>query len=201
MFKRWYSWRLPRRFKLSLREWPTTLLKIMGAQWTDIYCSQLRQYIGLRNTTFTYDKDGTLVGKAPIGVAIRKVLPTTLRTRALYSAHYSLLAGHAGKRSKYYWLTRELYWAHMRRLVYTVVNNCTECPGIGTHFIRYRESEILPPAGSLRFVAKDFLGPFPKTKAGKQFVAIMTGRYAKLKRAVATTMGTSTQVANIFFND
>lgn len=77
---------------------PPTILKFIETQRTDTYCNQIKTYIGLPNTTFTYGKHGILASKARIDGAIRKVVPTLLRTWTLNPTHYSVLAGHPEER-------------------------------------------------------------------------------------------------------
>lgn len=88
----------------------------------------------------------------------------------------------------------------MISVVYTVDNNCTSFPCMGTKLNHDRKFELSSPAGPFKFVAVDSLGPLPHTKASNRFVVIMTKRCTKQARAVAKTKIALTQVSNIFSN-
>lgn len=64
-----------------------------------------------------------------------------------------------------------------------------------------RKLELFPRAGFRAFVTIDIMEPPPRTKASNQIVAIMTGRYPKLAKAIPTAKITSTRAANVFFID
>lgn len=139
--------------------------------------------------------------EAPAHGAFQKVVAILLLTKSLSFEHYSLLCGHLCERQMYDSLTQEFHWPHMVSDFYILVNNCTDYPSIVLNFIHQRELELFPAAGSLEFVVVDIFGSLPKTKAGDQFIVIVTDSYAKLRRAISTKRKTSTPVANILFND
>lgn len=50
----------------------TTLLEFIGAQRTDTYFIEVRQYVELPDTAFIHDREGILVRKASIDGATQK---------------------------------------------------------------------------------------------------------------------------------
>lgn len=177
------------------------LLEFVEAKRTDTYCNKIRKYIASPNTAFTYDRDRKMARKAPNDGVIQKVVPGSLCTRILDFADCSLPDGLPGERWMYDWLRENVYCPHTMRDVYPVVNNCKDCPRMGSKFIHPRKLELFPPAGSLVFLAVDILGQHPRAEAGNQLFIRMKGRYTKLARGVLTTKITSTKVANIIIND
>lgn len=141
-------------------------MKFMESQRIDAHCDQVRQYIGLPKTPFTYNKNGVLVRKAPIDGTIQKVVPSPLRTRILKTTHYSLLVSHLDERRMYDTLRREFYWCPMVSDVYTVASNCIDCPETANKCNHQRKLEVFPPAGPPNLVAIEIFGPLLKTEAG-----------------------------------
>lgn len=113
---------------------------------------------------------------------------------------YSLLAGYPGERRRYNSPRRITLAPYGSWHLYSS-QSYTKCPRLGTKFNQHRKLELISPAGTLKFMAIDILESLPRTKAGYQFVVIMTNKYTKLERVIPTAKITSTQVANIFIND
>lgn len=180
---------------------PPTLREFIEVQRTNTYCNQVCLYFGLPNTTFKYDKDGIFVRKAPIEGAIKKVVPTSLRTRTWNLTHYSLLASpairaNAGCMNR--WDENSIgpyrkWRLHNGQLLY----------GIPSHGYQFWSSDIIGIISTCRsswISGHNILGPFLRTKAGSHFVVIMKDRCIKLARAKSTTKLTPTQIPNIFIN-
>lgn len=111
-----------------------------------------------------------------------------------------LLAGHLSKQRMYDSLIRVTYSANMVGDVYTAVISCITFPRMSTKFNHDKIIKLFASAASLKVMAKDILGPHPKTRAGKQDFFIITDTHSKLTTAIPRTKITSTEVPNIFFN-
>lgn len=145
--------------------WPATVLEYIDTKRANTYCSQVHQYNGLPNTTFTYEKDLVSVRKELINSAIQKGLRTSVRTRILNLHHYFLLVGHPGERRMRDSLRQKYHLMNMVSEVYRVVKSCIGCTHMGTVFDHQRKLELFQPARPLEFVSIDILGPLTRIKA------------------------------------
>lgn len=176
-----------------------TLSELIIPQSKNIFCEQFWELVRLAGSAFTFDKYEIVIRKAYIDESIQTPLPTSLRARLLQQTHHSIWEGHPEERRIYDSLRRDYNYPHIVKDVHKTALNSSQWPRMGTKLKHQGQLKLLPPVGSLKFLAIDLLWPLPRSKTGNQLVVIMTDRYSKLLRAILTTKITSTQVVHILF--
>lgn len=73
-------------------------------------------------------------------------------------------------------LRREDYWLHIVKIVFDIVQDCSQQPRMRTKFQQRQQLNLFPISGPFVFVAIGRLDRLPKTKIEKQFAVIITDR-------------------------
>lgn len=173
------------------------LTKFVKAEQVGSYCIQVFQYVGLPSTSFAVEKDRAFVRKISIGSSSYEVAPESLLTIIFNLTHYTVFAGRTVNRRMSDSFRWKFYWPHVVSDVFIVLKNNSKCFWMGSNSNRRIRLVLFPPAGSLKFVAKDNWGPLSKIRAGNQFFVIMIKRYTKLTKVLPTNKVTLTRVLNI----
>ena len=180
---------------------PLTIEEIAEEQRVDDFCQTvLARQSESRDSAFFEDHQGVLKQRHPFDPDIVQVaVPRTLRARLLRLCHSPAIAGHPGQNRKYYALRREYYWPHLAADVALTVRGCRSCAmnrvKLRKHLNRLR---LFPATRPLESLAVDIMGPLPKTKAGKQFLLVITDRFTKLTQVVGLRTVTAYTVAVAF---
>jgi len=152
-----------------------------AAQWDDKYQLMLAgddQHDGLRRT------DGLVYSRSGV-VYIPNSRP--LRTRLLELAHDA--SGHFGRVKTVERLSRHCVWSGMTKEVEDYCRSCAVCSA--------NKSSNELPAGLLKplpipervwdSVGIDFVGPFPMSKEGHDYILVLTDRFSKMLKMRACT--------------
>lgn len=110
---------------------PTSSALIV-AQSEDMIFPHSCQLLEIPGNIFIFDNNEVLGSKAPIFIAIQKLVLTSLRARQLWQAHHSTLVEHLEEREMYDSLRGAYYWAHMVANVFDTVKDCSQYPSTGT---------------------------------------------------------------------
>lgn len=170
-------------------------------------CAEKRRILILHKTTGSYTELSLHIGqhRTPLDTGFAWLVYKETSSNQLTPNHTILRASFYLGRSLrqkpiYDSLRREYYWPNTAADVYSTVKSGTDYLKMGTKLRHQCKLDLFPPSGPLEFVFIDILILIPRTSSGKQFVDIIAVRYIKLTRARPTTKITSTQDANIFFN-
>lgn len=115
-----------------------TLENILSKQAADSECQAAAQKGKHPTSCYSYSHDGILVRKTHVDGALQKVVPATLRARILYLSRYLALAGHTQDKCVYDTMRKDFYWPHMRKDVYTLVNECHSCAQNRSYVVRQK---------------------------------------------------------------
>lgn len=139
-----------------------TMEEIVREQATDGYCIRTRTRMRSSEAhPFAENTRGVLVRLAKIDQTEQIVLPKVLRERALYLAHYPVMAGHPGGTRMCHNLRRQVYWPSMAMDVYNTVRNCVPCARERVKLRRHASHmKLFPATAPLEFNGIDLLGPF-----------------------------------------
>lgn len=85
----------------------------------------------------------------------------------------------------------------MAKDVYATLKDCRLCARYCKVNNKRETSRLFPPSGPLQYVAMHILRALTKTKYGRLFFVIGTGRQSKLARAVPIFLRVATAVAAI----
>ena len=173
---------------------------LVREQATDPLCISLRARAAETNSTPYYESaSGLLVRISPRDKREQVVVPETLRSRILQISHHSKLAGHPGAIRMYNTLRRSYYWPSMSLDVYNTVRNCVHCAKQRVTLRKHANFLKLFPANHPNeYVAIDILGPLPRTRAGYQYILVITDRFSKLTQTCPLRVISAYQVAKAF---
>ncbi|CAL8465899.1 g5435 [Coccomyxa elongata] len=135
----------------------------------------------------------------------RLYVPDTGGTRedVLRLVHDSPTGGHMGANKTLAALKRLYWWPRMRRTVTDYVRGCEACQAA--------KSSTVKPLGLLHplpipgepwaSVSMDFMGPYPRTRSGNDFIAVFVDRFTKMVhiRPCKQTIS-APQVADLFYD-
>lgn len=110
--------------------------------------------------------------------------------------------GHSAATKMYSTLPRDYDWPGMANDLFQTTRNCRTC--VFTRGSRERHHKLLklfPAAGSLEFVAMDFLGPFKKSAQARQYILVVTDRFIKFCRAVPMNSSSAAAVSQAFLEN
>jgi transposase InsO family protein len=139
--------------------------------WQNIY--KLREGLLFRTNFFHQGRDYLLV------------LPASLRAVVLDFYHDDPSSGHLGFAKTYHRIASRFYWPRMSRHVTHHVRSCDLCQRrkSGSSSTGALQS-IRPPRQPFECVGIDFLGPFPKSSDGNQYIIVSVDyltRYAETR--------------------
>lgn len=179
---------------------PLTIEEILREQQNDSFCIATRARMEKEtDIPFIELQNGLLARRAKLDNAEQIVLPKSLQERALYFAHYPVLAGHPGGTRMYHNLRRQVFWPAMALDVYQTVRNCVGC---AKERVKWRKNtsflKTFPATAPLEFVGIDLLGPLRKTSQGHEYLLIMTDRFSKFVKAVPLKSISAYAVARAF---
>jgi hypothetical protein len=122
-------------------------------------------------------------GSNPPGAlpALRPVIPASLQLAVLREHHDGACGAHLGQAKTYGKLSAKYYWRGMYDDVKKYVQSCQFCAARKTPY-HHREIPIgsLPiPSQPFEALGIDVLGPLPKTRAGNQFILVVTDYFTR----------------------
>lgn len=91
----------------------------LTAQRADRYCQQIAVAIGKPGSSYTYDRESSLVRRSKLYGGIQIEVPVELQPMLLSLVHFSVIEGHLGGRRMYDTFRRDFYWRHMVNGVHT----------------------------------------------------------------------------------
>lgn len=94
---------------------------------------------------FIYDKDALLLRTALNDGYSRNVVPTSLCTRILSSAHCLVASSHLGGHRMFSFQRRKTFWYCLASKVHTVVSNCTGYPCKHNQCIQQKRLKVFSP--------------------------------------------------------
>lgn len=106
---------------------PPTLAEFINAQFADELCKNATRWLSQIGTEFKFNKDGALVRRAPIDIALQKLVQQSLRQRLLNLSNPPSLCGHPGQRCMYDTIRRVYYWPNMASNVCKTESSCQLC--------------------------------------------------------------------------
>ncbi|XP_043661543.1 uncharacterized protein K02A2.6-like [Drosophila teissieri] len=132
-------------------------------------------------------------------------VPAELRSQLTWRAHHAMTAAHGGLHKSLAKLRQFYYWPGMSADVQELVKVCEVCKVSKTAIKIKRppmgEQRVTERAGQRLFI--DFMGPYPRTKAGNSVIFVCLDHFSKfvrlhpMKQAVATEVVKFLEV-NIF---
>lgn len=167
-------------------------------QARDKYFHALISQVEKPDAEFQIDYHKLLVHRLTIDGAIQVVVPALLRQQTLALAQCPPMVGHPKYCRMYETLWCKLYWPEMANEVYSKIDCCSSCVRICNNYRHKRRLQLFSSVRSLEFVVRDILGPFPKTRIGKQYVVAVTKCYSKLTLPIPSSKTTSAHTASIF---
>lgn len=125
-----------------------------------------------------------------IGAAMR--VPDTERARTLVvqECHDAPTAGHLGRDKTLAAVKLRFVWPKMGDWVERYVASCVRCQ-LNKPSNQRPAGELMPlpiPARPWQQISIDFVGPLPRTKSGKDGIAVMVCRFSKMKHTTAVDM-------------
>lgn len=172
----------------------------MDAQRVDTFYNQILYYVSLQTTFLTFDKGTNIIWKALISDEIQELIPPSLRTRIYNLPIYPELVVHPQKRRMLDSLSWDLYSLHMVKVSYKVVKTFSERSPTGINFDYQNTGNCFHPLILLNLWPLTICDRFQASKLAASSLS-SSDRFSIFSRAIPKTGTTSTQVANIFFND
>jgi len=123
-------------------------------------------------------------------------VPSPLVLDLIKQAHVPPTSAHLGVAKTLERLKRYYYWPKMSQTVYNFVTSCESCKQ------NKPANQILRPPMGAQFEAvrpfqriyADFIGPFPRTKAGNTFILIILDSYSRFVLVQAFRQATATSL-------
>jgi hypothetical protein len=138
---------------------PLSVEEIREAQKVDADCIRLSYAAEAGLTGCGWSADGLLC-KEQEGQQPQILVPPRLRKVVMHLAHLPPQAAHLGARRMQETISREFYWAALRRDCAEYVSNCLSCTAAkGPGAKRTRPLQLFPPREPCKFVCVDILGP------------------------------------------
>jgi RNase H-like domain found in reverse transcriptase/Reverse transcriptase (RNA-dependent DNA polymerase)/Integrase zinc binding domain/Integrase core domain len=177
---------------------PLSVEEILEAQKVDPDCIRLSYAAEAGLAGYGWSADGLLC-KENEEQQPQILVPPRLREVVMHLAHLPPQAAHPGARRMQENISREFYWATLRRDCAEYVSNCLSCTAAkGPGAQRTRPLQLFPPREPWEFVCVDILGPLPTAKSGFRFVVVMSDRFSKYTVAVPLRTTTADDVAHTF---
>ena len=115
------------------------------------------------------------------------VVPTEEQAKILHQAHSAATSGHFGIAKTMAKLRTRFYWPLMKKDVQEFIKTCAVCqqvktPG-GKPIAPLVPIKIQRP---FQIVTSDFLGDFPKSRRGNQYIIVFVDKFTKYVEAYAT---------------
>ncbi|CDF33132.1 unnamed protein product [Chondrus crispus] len=162
------------------------------AQRSEPFCKEIASHLkkgeGVAQTRlskFFMNKERVLCRKAHLDGVEQIFVPTTLRERVLYMAHYPAASGHPGGRRLFYTFRQRYCWPSMSVDAYATVRRCSDCAKARIKLRKHNAKlKSFPPIGPLECIAIDILGEIPRTPRGNRYLLVISDCYSKLTRTV-----------------
>lgn len=106
------------------------------------------------------------------------------------------MAGHPGEMCMYCSMQTENHWPNRGNDAYKNARDCREWA-----WNKLSEKQLFPASGPSYFVAMDILGPLRNPPCDKHFVLLMTDRYKKITKTVATSRKTNLHIAPLLLGN
>lgn len=158
----------------------------MSEQGTDVYCDNIRLTVGVRGSSFKFDKNKLLAGQSPINGSVQKVMSQSMGAIISHLAHYLTLAGCQGDQQTCDTLRCAFYWTNISTEVYNTVQHCQDCHLMGKLFKPQSHLLLLAPWDPLGLIAIHILSSILRNMSGNQFMVIIIDRYRTMTCAVPT---------------
>ena len=171
--------------------------EIIREQSTDDHCLALQRRLDSNeDSPFQVDQHGILICVAPRDFSRQIVIPHSVRERLMHLLHHSKSGGHAGGLRMYSTLRRYEYWPSIAVDVYNFLRNCMSCARQRIRLRRHNSFlKLLPATKPGEQVAIDLLGPLPRTRAGYEYILVITDRFYKMTKVHALREISAYQVA------
>lgn len=126
------------------------------------------------------------------------VVPKSMTENLIRRAHNAVTGAHAGMSKTIELLKRHYYWTSLSKDVKDFIRSCTTCKANKAHNVNMRPMmggyyEIMRPWQKIYI---DFLGPYPRSKAGNTSLIIVLDHYSKFVVLKAVKYATSDAVVN-----
>jgi len=129
-------------------------------------------------------------------------VPSPLVLDLIRQAHIPPTSAHLGVAKTLERLQRFYFWPKMSKTVYDFVTNCESCK------MNKPVNKILRPPMGAQFEAvrpfqrlyADFLGPYPRTKAGNKYIFIVLDSYSRFVLIQACRQATATILSDFLEN-
>jgi len=179
---------------------PVEFDDVVEAQQTDDYCVEMST--GVKRGTaeaFFRNEHHALHRRTPYGNQL--VIPKSLRERVLTLDNHARVAAHPGMNRMYYTMRKAYYWPSMVTDIHNTITKCTTCAQNRLALRRHTTPLTLFPATEpLTELSVDIFEPIPASKKGNRFIFVITDRFAKLTKCVASWRITATSVASAIIN-
>ncbi|CAN8061912.1 unnamed protein product [Agarophyton chilense] len=126
-----------------------TIEELLQAQVEDEYCKETAKLVGAPGCLYDYDRFGLLCRRSPLDDALQRVIPTSLRARFLYLAHFPRFAGHLGDQRMYQTLRKFFHWPQMAQDLWKTARNYASCAQIQGYRANHQAKLKLFPAACL----------------------------------------------------
>lgn len=130
--------------------------------------------------------ESVIIWRAPIDIALQKLVSQSMRQSILYRSHYPLLADHPGQRRRYDTIRADFYCLNLLQDGYRAVSDYHICARNGALWKHHHRFELFTASAPLKFVATYNLVPLPRISKENHNVIFITERNPKRTRASPT---------------
>lgn len=152
-------------------------------------------------TSLSYEADEVTVRVSPVYDASQRYQLAVIWPWVLCLYQYAFIMEHHRNRWLYDSTQQRFYRPHLANNVNSAECDCQTCARKRHTSRRQCKLRRFLPAETWAFVSIEVPWPLPKTKAGNQFIFVLTNRFSKLKKECPRTKKTAATVAAIFIND
>jgi hypothetical protein len=129
----------------------------------------------------------------------RLVIPSNLRLRIKRALHDDILAGHFGADVTYQRIAQRFYWPGLKTDVAKYISRCQTCQlNKSSNKAKKLALQPLPVHTPWSHVHSDYVGPFPRTRKGNQYILVFTDRCTRWTELVATKDNSSATTVSKF---
>jgi len=134
--------------------------------------------------------------------SMQLVLPRTLQSEVLHSAHDSNTGGHLGIDKTYSKLRGKFHWYKMKDSVKVHIRSCEKC-------LRRKRPSKMPKSPLTEYtvgfpldrISTDITGPFPESDSGNKYCLVVIDNFTKFAEAYAIPDQTAHTVASKIVNE
>ncbi|KAL1447768.1 hypothetical protein WDU94_013913 [Cyamophila willieti] len=197
----WERMELPRVPKEQKTEMPvltiSSLLEdIKTGQELDPDCKAIKEQLDtdLPNPLHSV-KNGTLFQRKSETTPWKVLVPVALILAVIHYFHDNPLASHPGEAVTFDLISKHHYWNSMKTDIKNYVRTCEVCARNKTAG-RTTKTGLTPraPTEVWETLALDLMGPYPRSKNGKQFLIVVTDLYSRWVEAKAVSSSNTKQI-------